>query len=332
MLSLGIRALVHDGNEARAEEEHGGHAPAQEPAEKTGEKPAGKAAKSEVLVDLGNETCPVMGGKVDGETFIEWKGLRVGFCCPGCDAGFLENPEKLLDKVKPGWREVLDAVTKANGAKGAEREKLLAGLRKEHRVIRPALPEAPAMAFVDLGNERCPVMGGKVDGRTYTFWNGLRIGHCCPGCTKPLLQDPEKLLDKAGIEWREAAKAAAFANAATGEERAKLGAALAKKHTVVERKPGLLIDLGNERCPVMGGKVDGKTVTEWNGLRIGHCCPGCRERLLASPQKLLDKAKIEWREAAKLAALILNATGEARAKLLATARKRFEVVREPSAD
>ena len=86
-LSLGIRSLVHDGGDANAEEpkhDHGNSAEKDEGAEKK------LPAKTEVLVDLGNENCPVMGGEVDGETYREWRGLRVGFCCPGCDESFLE--------------------------------------------------------------------------------------------------------------------------------------------------------------------------------------------------------------------------------------------------
>jgi len=35
-------------------------------------------------------------------------------------------------------------------------------------------------------------------------------------------------------------------------------------------KKGLLLDLGNELCPVLGNAVDGKTYSEWNGLLVGH--------------------------------------------------------------
>ena len=96
------------------------------------------------------------------------------------------------------------------------------------------------------------------------------------------------------------------------------------------RMPGradLLLDLGNERCPIMGGEVDGKTYSEWNGLRIGHCCPPCIEKLLAAPEKVLDEAGIEWREAARLVAEVKAATGEKRKALLADAESRFTIVR-----
>ncbi|MDG1897366.1 MAG: hypothetical protein P8J37_20915 [Fuerstiella sp.] len=38
------------------------------------------AAASEVL----NTHCPVMGGEIDGQTFVKWNGQKVGFCCPPC--------------------------------------------------------------------------------------------------------------------------------------------------------------------------------------------------------------------------------------------------------
>jgi len=33
---------------------------------------------------------------------------------------------------------------------------------------------------------------------------------------------------------------------------------------------GLLLDLENEICPVLGNAVDGKTYSEWKGLLVGH--------------------------------------------------------------
>ena len=74
----------------------------------------------------------------------------------------------------------------------------------------PGSASAPAGegVLIDLANAKCPVMGGDVDGKSFTEWNGLRIGHCCPGCTKALLADPERVLDEAGIDWRTAAAAA----------------------------------------------------------------------------------------------------------------------------
>jgi len=45
-------------------------------------------------------TCPVMeGNKINKEYFVEYKGKKVYFCCPGCDEKFMENPEKYIAKL-----------------------------------------------------------------------------------------------------------------------------------------------------------------------------------------------------------------------------------------
>jgi len=92
---------------------------------------------------------------------------------------------------------------------------------------------------------------------------------------------------------------------------------------------GFLLDLGNEKCPIMGKKVNGRTWSEWNGLRIGHCCPPCVEDLLADPEKALDEAGIEWRDAAKMVAAVNAASGHARMTLIDGAKKKYGIVRMP---
>ena len=50
----------------------------------------------EGIIDLANETCPVMGGAVmDGE-YLDWQGYRIHFCCAGCDADFLSDPQQYM--------------------------------------------------------------------------------------------------------------------------------------------------------------------------------------------------------------------------------------------
>ncbi len=44
-------------------------------------------------------TCPVMGGAIDKTIFVEYKGKKVYFCCPGCVETFKANPEKYLAKL-----------------------------------------------------------------------------------------------------------------------------------------------------------------------------------------------------------------------------------------
>jgi Cu(I)/Ag(I) efflux system membrane fusion protein len=43
--------------------------------------------------------CPVEGGKIDREVFVDYEGKRIYFCCPGCDQEFLDDPEAFLKKM-----------------------------------------------------------------------------------------------------------------------------------------------------------------------------------------------------------------------------------------
>ncbi|MCK5564892.1 MAG: efflux RND transporter periplasmic adaptor subunit [Planctomycetes bacterium] len=50
--------------------------------------------------DHGEQTvCPVMGGAINKDIFVEYKGKKVYFCCPGCEDIFLKDPEKYMDKL-----------------------------------------------------------------------------------------------------------------------------------------------------------------------------------------------------------------------------------------
>ena len=58
-----------------------------------------KSAKEGVII---NDTCPVMGGKVNKDTPYKtvYKGKTIGFCCPGCIEKFKANPGKYMAKLK----------------------------------------------------------------------------------------------------------------------------------------------------------------------------------------------------------------------------------------
>jgi len=44
-------------------------------------------------------TCPVMGGKINKDIFVEYKGQKVYFCCTGCEDKFSADPEKYISKL-----------------------------------------------------------------------------------------------------------------------------------------------------------------------------------------------------------------------------------------
>jgi Cu(I)/Ag(I) efflux system membrane fusion protein len=51
--------------------------------------------------ELKNQTlCPVMGGKINKEVYTDHNGMRIYFCCAGCDGEFKSDPEKYLQQMR----------------------------------------------------------------------------------------------------------------------------------------------------------------------------------------------------------------------------------------
>jgi len=50
-------------------------------------------------------TCPVMGGQINKQLYVDYKGQRVYFCCMACPPEFKKNPEKYLQKLKDMGQE-----------------------------------------------------------------------------------------------------------------------------------------------------------------------------------------------------------------------------------
>jgi len=46
------------------------------------------------------ETCPLMGGKIDKKFFADHNGNRVYFCCGACVAPFNKDPQKYIQKLE----------------------------------------------------------------------------------------------------------------------------------------------------------------------------------------------------------------------------------------
>ena len=45
-------------------------------------------------------TCPVLGGNIDKNVYVDYQGKRIYFCCPGCDKEFMKDPEKYMKKLQ----------------------------------------------------------------------------------------------------------------------------------------------------------------------------------------------------------------------------------------
>ncbi|MHC4498183.1 MAG: efflux RND transporter periplasmic adaptor subunit [Planctomycetota bacterium] len=62
-------------------------------------------AKPSMMSPLTGQTiCPIMGGPINKDVFVEYRGKKVYFCCPGCEPQFKKNPDKYMDKL-PQFKE-----------------------------------------------------------------------------------------------------------------------------------------------------------------------------------------------------------------------------------
>jgi len=105
LLGVSLLLLACGGSEKTAAPSPTGDVPALEGAgdveKAAAEKPAAaktaaeaEAAKAKTVI--AQSTCPVMGGKIDPNIYVDYKGKRVYFCCAECAGKFKQDPEKYL--------------------------------------------------------------------------------------------------------------------------------------------------------------------------------------------------------------------------------------------
>ena len=81
----------HTEGSAASTDEHSGHGSMS----KADAAPAPAAAPEAIA----QKTCPVMGGAIDENMFVEHEGRRVYFCCGGCEGTFKKDPATFLAKL-----------------------------------------------------------------------------------------------------------------------------------------------------------------------------------------------------------------------------------------
>lgn len=58
-------------------------------------------------------TCPVMGGDINKDLFVDVQGKRIYVCCPGCLATVKADPAAALKKIAENGETAEDAPVKA---------------------------------------------------------------------------------------------------------------------------------------------------------------------------------------------------------------------------
>lgn len=114
--------------------------------------------------------CPVMGSPINPEVYIEYKGVKVYFCCWGCDDKFLVDPEEYIPKLP---------------------EEIQARIRAGHERT-----SATRAAEDTIEQATCPVMGGEIDPDVYTDYHGVRVYFCCPPCIEKFRAEPARYIPK----------------------------------------------------------------------------------------------------------------------------------------
>lgn len=92
--------------------------------------------------------------------------------------------------------------------------------------------------LVDLGNTRCPTCADAAAADVVVDWHHLRVHLARHDCEAAFSAKPEESLDRSGIDWRDAARAAHGINHARGDAReTSLSRAKERWHVIPPGEP-----------------------------------------------------------------------------------------------
>lgn len=64
------------------------------------EQPQPATGKADTQAVKKQTVCPIMGGQVNTNIYVDAAGKRVYFCCGGCPATFKKDPAKYIAKIE----------------------------------------------------------------------------------------------------------------------------------------------------------------------------------------------------------------------------------------
>lgn len=149
------------------------------------------------VIDLNNAVCPIMGGTSSDKVYVDHQGIRVHFCCPGCEGDFLKEADKHFKRM--GVDDVDAFKKRFPPAKKADEPKKDDKPKNEIDPVRSG-------DVIDLQNTHCPIMGGPANAKVFVDYQGIRVRFCCPGCDDDFLEEPKKYLSAMGVKDLDAFK------------------------------------------------------------------------------------------------------------------------------
>lgn len=170
--------------------------------------------------------CPVLGEAIPaGAPTVEYKGILLTFCCPGCDAKFLATPDKYLSQEVPEGKSIgeflFDPVSHQRLiATDAKAESVYRGIvyrfsSEANQAEFAANPELYALS-PDRESLFCPVMkkaSATISASAgYADFEGVRYYFCCPGCDATFAQNPGKYAKSVSKHIRKAGGSGAKAS------------------------------------------------------------------------------------------------------------------------
>lgn len=150
--------------------------------------------------------CPVLGEPVPtGALSVDYRGLKVSFCCGGCDSKFLKEPEKFLAASAESGDAIAVSLFDPVSQTRLDLEQAKAsidfqGIRypfqsQENLDEFLALPGSYILA-PNRESLTCPVMkkasASHSQAAGYADFKGVRYYFCCAGCEESFDTDPDK--------------------------------------------------------------------------------------------------------------------------------------------
>lgn len=158
-------------------------------------------------------SCAVnLADEASEKIYVEYAGMRVGFCCPDCQKAFGKDPGKYIEAAAKAGKTVAESYFDPVAQKHINFKKAVS--HEDYKGVRYYFATAEDQKTFDTDPKKytmmpkkdsltCAVMGDPIDGYSkadsYVDYEGVRYYMCCSGCTAPMTKEPGKYAAKAKV-------------------------------------------------------------------------------------------------------------------------------------